>query len=151
MTIPEAAQLVIQAGALAKGGDVFVLDMGPPVRIVELAQRMARLYGLRPVVLPEGAQGGGVIDGDIAIIFSGLRPGEKMYEELIIGSDAMPTAHPRIQTAQEFYLKWDDLGTVLRDLERACQRQSVADVRNILISAGTGYVGLGTPQPDRRK
>lgn len=150
MTIPEAAQLVIQAGALAKGGDVFVLDMGPPIRIVDLAQRMARLYGLRPVVLPAGVQEGGVIDGDINIIFSGLRPGEKMYEELIIGSNAMPTIHPRIQTAKEFYLKWEDLGEVLSNLERACRARSIEDVMSVLKSAGTGYAGHGMNQPQSR-
>lgn len=140
MTIPEAAQLVIQAGALAKGGDVFVLDMGPPIRIVELAQRMARLYGLRPVILPDGVPERSAIDGDIAIIFSGLRPGEKMYEELIIGSDSKPTTHPRIQTAQEFHLEWVDLNKVLKDLDRACRSVSIEEVKSILVSAGTGYV-----------
>ncbi|MFV3545520.1 polysaccharide biosynthesis protein, partial [Mycobacterium tuberculosis] len=88
MTIPEAAQLVIQAGAMAQGGDVFVLDMGEPVRIVDLARSMIELSGLR--VREEGS-----VDGDIAIEYVGLRPGEKLYEELLIGNSPSPSGHAR--------------------------------------------------------
>ncbi|MFM7801259.1 MAG: UDP-N-acetylglucosamine 4,6-dehydratase family protein, partial [Limnohabitans sp.] len=94
MTIPEAAQLVIQAGAMAKGGDVFVLDMGEPVRIMDLARRMIELSGLR--VKDEKYP-----DGDIEIEISGLRPGEKLYEELLIGDNPKPTSHSRIMKAHE--------------------------------------------------
>ena len=92
MTIPEAAQLVIQAGAMGKGGDVFVLDMGESVKIIDLARQMIRLSGLdvKDAANPKG---------DIEIRITGLRPGEKLYEELIIGDNAVPTGHPRILTA----------------------------------------------------
>jgi FlaA1/EpsC-like NDP-sugar epimerase len=140
MTIPEASQLVIQAGAMAKGGDVFVLDMGEPVLIVELAQRMARLYGLKPVILPPDSPPNTPINGDIAITFSALRPGEKLYEELLITSDASPTAHPQIQTAHEVKLGWDELTRVMNALGQACTRGAVPEIKQLLISAGTGYV-----------
>lgn len=104
MTIPEAAQLVIQAGAMAQGGDVFVLDMGDPVRIIDLARSMIELSGLR--VREEGAS-----DGDIAIEYVGLRPGEKLYEELLIGNNPSPSGHPRILRAHEPFIEWN----VLRD------------------------------------
>ena len=154
MTIPEAAQLVIQAGALARGGDVFVLDMGEPVRIVDLAARMARLYGLRPVIQPgiqpgiqpvirpgAGPAPGIEMDGsDIAITFSALRPGEKLYEELLIGDDATATAHSQIKTAHEVMLSMDALGEVLATLSDACARGAVPDIKRCLKDAGTGYV-----------
>ncbi|END2132197.1 polysaccharide biosynthesis protein, partial [Shigella sonnei] len=99
MTIPEASQLVIQAGAMGHGGDVFVLDMGDPVKIYDLAKRMIRLSGLsvRDDKNP---------DGDIAIEVTGLRPGEKLYEELLIGDSVQGTSHPRIMTANEVMLPW---------------------------------------------
>ncbi|EPT6483215.1 polysaccharide biosynthesis protein, partial [Shigella sonnei] len=102
MTIPEASQLVIQAGAMGHGGDVFVLDMGDPVKIYDLAKRMIRLSGLsvRDDKNP---------DGDIAIEVTGLRPGEKLYEELLIGDSVQGTSHPRIMTANEVMLPWQDL------------------------------------------
>lgn len=115
MTIPEAAQLVIQAGAMGEGGDVFVLDMGEPVRIADLARRMVRLSGLevkddtRP-------------DGDIEIRFTGLRPGEKLYEELLIGDGAKPTDHPRILRAEEYHLPQDELQPLLNRLHEACDQ-----------------------------
>ncbi len=140
MTIPEAAQLVIQAGAMAKGGDVFVLDMGEPVLIVELAERMARLYGLKAVILPPGSPDNMPINGDIAITFSALRPGEKLYEELLIASDAAPTAHPQIQTAREVMLSWDELTKVLNSLSQACTRGAVPEIKQLLMAANTGYV-----------
>jgi len=113
MLIPEAAQLVIQAGAMAQGGDVFVLDMGDPVKIADLARSMIRLSGLteRSEANP---------DGDIAIEFVGLRPGEKLYEELIIGDGAVPSGHPRIMCAQENHLQPAELDAHLSALLASC-------------------------------
>ncbi|WP_288986337.1 nucleoside-diphosphate sugar epimerase/dehydratase [uncultured Sphingopyxis sp.] len=110
MTIPEAAQLVIQASAMAKGGEVFVLDMGEPVRIADLARAMVRLSGLniRDADHP---------DGDIEIVETGLRPGEKLYEELLIGNNPEPTNHPRIMRARERLLQWSELDAMLKELD----------------------------------
>ena len=94
MSIPEASELVLQAGAMAKGGDVFVLDMGEPIKIIDLAYKMIHLSGLTPIDTANP-------DGDIEIHFTGLRPGEKLYEELIIGSDVIPSKHPSIMQAIE--------------------------------------------------
>lgn len=109
MTIPEAAQLVIQAGAMARGGDVFVLDMGEPIRIADLARNMIELSGLS--VKSEANP-----DGDIEIVTVGLRPGEKLYEELLIGNNPEETAHPRIMRAREHFVGWTDLVPKLEDL-----------------------------------
>lgn len=125
MTIPEAAQLVMQAGALAKGGEVFVLDMGEPVRIVDLARNMIELSGL--TVRDEDG------NGDIAIRAVGLRPGEKLYEELLIGDNPQPTAHPRIMMASERMLPWSDLRVRLEQMARHVHRQEVAAARQLLI------------------
>jgi FlaA1/EpsC-like NDP-sugar epimerase len=114
MTIPEAAQLVIQAGALAKGGEVFVLDMGEPVRIVDLARRMIDLSGL--LVRDEDQP-----DGDISIEFVGLRPAEKLYEELLIGDNPEPTDHSRIMKARDQFLPLEHLEAHLADIAAACQ------------------------------
>jgi FlaA1/EpsC-like NDP-sugar epimerase len=132
MTIPEAAQLVIQAGAMGEGGDVFVLDMGQPVRIMELAKRMIRLSGLtlRDEQRP---------DGDIAIEVTGLRPGEKLYEELLIGDDASGTEHPRIMVAQENWLPWLRLRPLLASLDEACYRFDQQQVRDILMHAPAAF------------
>ena len=113
MLIPEAAQLVIQAGAMARGGEVFVLDMGEPVRIVELARSMIRLAGLteKTADLP---------DGDIEIRYVGLRPGEKLFEELLIGNDAVPSGHPRILSAHERHIDPALLDKMLESLRGAC-------------------------------
>ncbi len=126
MTIPEAAQLVMQAGALAKGGEVFVLDMGEPVRIVDLARNMIELSGLT-VRDEEG-------NGDIAIRAVGLRPGEKLYEELLIGDNPQPTAHPRIMMASERMLPWSDLCVRLEQMKRHVEQQEVAAARQLLIT-----------------
>lgn len=136
MTIPEAAQLVLQAGAMAKGGDVFVLNMGEPVRIMDLALRMIELSGLtvRTNEYP---------DGDIAIETTGLRPGEKLYEELLIGDNPMPTNHPGIMKASEEYIPWDMLEPHIRALEVALQINDVGVVRLIMQSLVTGYVPTG--------
>ena len=136
MTIPESAQLVIQAGAMARGGDVFVLDMGKPVRIVELAVQMARLHGLKAVLLDEDRP---VDLGEIGIIFTRLRPGEKMYEELLIGNDPKPTAHPRILTTTERHLSLAELTRILDLVEQACARSDIAMLSTLLVEARTDY------------
>jgi FlaA1/EpsC-like NDP-sugar epimerase len=128
MTIPEAAQLVIQAGAMGQDGDVFVLDMGEPVKILDLAHRVIRLSGLS-VRNDENPS------GDIEIEFTGLRPGEKLYEELLIGNDVAPTRHPRIKKANEQYLGWDRLKIILEQLSQACDKNDSEHVRAILRSA----------------
>ncbi len=136
MTIPEAAQLVIQAGAMASGGDVFVLDMGDPIRIVDLAERIVRLSGLEPYCTTgDDAQ----VTGDIAIRFTGLRPGEKLFEELLIGDRARPTVHPRILTAREARLSPANLDRFLVTLSEACEAQNVDWLRRLIMAAPTGY------------
>jgi FlaA1/EpsC-like NDP-sugar epimerase len=148
MTIPEAAELVIQAGAMARGGDVFVLDMGQPVKIVDLAYRMIRLSGLQPYYLESSEPDAMAATpfaisrskGDIAIEFTGLRPGEKLYEELLIAESAESTAHPRIMTAKETMLDWEELQPSLQALDLACQQQDMDQIRNILLSAPLGYI-----------
>ena len=128
MTIPEAAQLVIQAGAMGKGGDVFVLDMGEPVKILDLAQRMIRLSGLhiRHADSPSG---------DIEIVFSGLRPGEKLYEELLIGNSTSTTAHPRIMRAHEKHLPVEAIQSYLQRLENMLAEGNSNAVRLLLLEA----------------
>jgi len=137
MTIPEAAQLVIQAGAMGGDGDVFVLDMGEPVKILDLARRMIQLSGLavRDESNPEG---------DVEIVFTGLRPGEKLYEELLIGANVTPTGHPRIRRANEGFLRWEELAPILAELERAGCDNDGAQVRAIL----TGCLPEFAPQCD---
>ncbi|WP_428031362.1 polysaccharide biosynthesis protein [Ancylobacter sp.] len=143
MAIPEAAQLVIQAGAMAQGGDVFILDMGEPVRIVDLAFRMARLSGLSPVIVEGSRVAGASPEGDVEIRFTGLRPGEKLYEELLIGGTAQPTEHPRIMTTVDRSLSLSELERVLAQLKAACDAQDIPEVRAILREAPTGYVPEG--------
>ncbi|SKC30958.1 UDP-N-acetyl-alpha-D-glucosamine C6 dehydratase [Photobacterium piscicola] len=133
MTIPEAAQLVIQAGAMGKGGDVFVLDMGDPVKIVELARKLINLSGLE-VIDDENP------NGDIEIQFTGLRPGEKLYEELLIGNNVAQTQHERIMTADEDYLPWAQLEPLLLQLDSACHEFHHERVREILLTAPTGFI-----------
>ncbi len=132
MTIPEAAQLVLQAGTMATGGDVFVLDMGEPVKILELARRMVELSGLR---VRNAAQP----DGDIEIAVTGLRPGEKLYEELLIGDSPTPTAHPRIMKAHEDCLNWDDLTAQLNTLKQAASEGDVDAMKTVLKVCVQGY------------
>jgi len=136
MTIPEAAQLVIQAGSMGKGGDVFVLDMGEPVRIVELAEKMIHLSGLsiRSEREPHG---------DIAIEFSGLRPGEKLYEELLIGDSVVATRHPMIMSANEDYLPWEVLKPKLAQLLSAIEQDDYVHVRQFLRETVIGYAPEG--------
>lgn len=136
MTIPEAAQLVIQAGAMAHGGDVFVLDMGEPVRIIDLAQRMVELSGLQ-------VKSDANPTGDIEIQITGLRPGEKLYEELLIGDNPQPTQHARIMKAQEDSLPWNELQTLLRALDNAMVQNDVTTVRALLQTCVQGYQPAG--------
>jgi FlaA1/EpsC-like NDP-sugar epimerase len=136
MTIPEAAQLVIQAGSMGKGGDVFVLDMGEPVRIVDLAQKMVHLSGLsiRSEKNPHG---------DISIEFTGLRPGEKLYEELLIGDNVVSTGHPMIMSAHEDHLPWEDLKGCLTRLLQAVEEDDYTRVRLVLREIVSGYAPEG--------
>ncbi len=132
MTIPEASQLVIQAGAMAKGGDVFVLDMGQSVKIMDLARRMIELSGL--TVKDEQNP-----DGDIEIEISGLRPGEKLYEELLIGDNPKPTSHSRIMKAHEEFIPWSELEDKLKALEMALNVNDVGVIRLMMEKLVTGY------------
>ncbi|KAB8059884.1 NAD-dependent epimerase/dehydratase family protein [Janthinobacterium sp. FT14W] len=132
MTIPEAAQLVLQAGAMGQGGDVFVLDMGDPVKIVDLAKRMVHLSGLE--VKSEQAP-----DGTIEIHHVGLRPGEKLYEELLIGDNVEGTDHPLIMRAREVEIPWAKLEGMLGELTRACDQFDQAAVRTLLLEIVSEY------------
>lgn len=136
MTIPEAAQLVVQAGAMGQGGEVFVLDMGAPVSIAELAEKMIHLSGL-------SVRSANNPYGDIAIEFSGLRPGEKLYEELLIGNDVSPTSHPMIMMANEDSLTWEVLRERLESLFRAVEDDDFACIRLLLRELVNGYAPEG--------
>ena len=132
MTIPEAAQLVLQAGAMGTGGDVFVLDMGEPVKIMDLAERMIHLSGLevRSKSAPDG----------IEIQHVGLRPGEKLYEELLIGGNVEGTEHPLIMRAEESEVPWQDLKKILEEMDLACINFNFEALRNLLLLAVHEYV-----------
>ena len=132
MTIPEAAQLVIQAGAMGQDGDVFVLEMGEPVKIVDLAKRMISLSGL--TLRDEQSP-----DGDIEIAFSGLRPGEKLYEELLIGDNVTGTDHPRICRASEEMLPWQELKQVLDEILSTLHEHRYKITRELLLRYVNGY------------
>jgi FlaA1/EpsC-like NDP-sugar epimerase len=132
MTIPEAAQLVIQAGAMASGGDVFVLDMGESVKIIDLARKMIELSGLT-------LQDANHPNGDIAIEVTGLRPGEKLYEELLIGDDPQPTQHARIMKANEEFLPWPVLQQRLNDLIDVVNVNDVLQMRALIQELVPGY------------
>lgn len=136
MTIPEAALLVIQAGSMGVGGDVFVLDMGEPVKIRDLAENMVRLSGLS-LLTPENP------DGDIEITYVGLRPGEKLYEELLIGADVLPTPHRMIMRANEHRLGWEHLKRVLDELTVAIADDNYPRIRALFTEVVDGY------QPER--
>lgn len=135
MTIPEAAQLVLQAGAMATGGEVFVLDMGEPVRILDLAHRMVELSGLsvRDAAHPHG---------DIEIAITGLRPGEKLYEELLIGENPVSTSHPRIMKAHESCLTWLELLPQLQRLQGAAEAGDEVGIRAVFKDCVHGF-GVG--------
>ncbi len=132
MTIPEAAQLVLQAGAMAQGGEVFLLDMGEPVRIFDLARRMVSLsgYTVRDSAHPQG---------DIAITVTGLRAGEKLYEELLIGDNPQPTKHPRILQAREKRLAWPTLAPLLEQLRTAASENDTEQVKQLLAHLVSEY------------
>ena len=127
MTIPEAAQLVIQAGAMAKGGDVFVLDMGEPVKISDLAKKMIHLMGFE--VKGQSKSAGDTIE----IVYSGLRPGEKLYEELLIGDDVEGTNHPRIMTANEVSVQFEEMNVVLTEFHSAFEQNDCARIKELLM------------------
>lgn len=127
MTMPEAAQLVIQAGAMANGGDVFLLDMGEPVRINDLARTMIHLSGLK-------VEDNDNPDGDIRIEYTGLRPGEKLYEELLIGANPIGTKHPRIYRARESHIAWTELRNYLEMLEQGLKSTDVETVLTLLLN-----------------
>ena len=132
MTIPEAVQLVLQAAAMARGGEVFVLDMGEPVKILDLARRLVGLSGLqvRDAEHPHG---------DIELSFIGLRPGEKLYEELLIGDNPGATAHPRIMKAHEEFMAWPELLNQLQQLQQAARAEDEASIRQVLRTCVHGF------------
>jgi FlaA1/EpsC-like NDP-sugar epimerase len=136
MTIPEAAQLVLQAGAMSQGGDVFVLDMGQPIKIIDLAKRMAQLAGY--TLCNEDNP-----NGDIHIEVTGLRPGEKLYEELLIGDNPQPTSHQRIMKAKEAFVDWTTLAPLLVNLRHAAIQNDTDTIKTILERMVSGYL----PQP----
>jgi len=137
MTIPEAAQLVIQAGAMGLGGDVFLLDMGEPVRIDDLARKMVHLSGL---TVEDNENPG----GDIRIEYTGLRPGEKLYEELLIGGNPVGTDHPRIYRAIEDHIPWNELKDHLEKLDRSLESADVEMVLTVLLNVVTDFHPQGT-------
>ena len=132
MSISEAAELVIQAGAMGEGGDVFVLDMGEPVRILDLAERLIRLSGLE-------VKNDFNIEGDVEIIFTGLRPGEKLYEELLIGDNVKKTQHTQIFQAKEEFLSMSELNKLLQKLEEASANDDINSLRQVFQRAVHGY------------
>lgn len=138
MTIPEAAQLVIQAGAMGEGtgGDVFVLDMGEPVKINELATKMIHLMGFT-------VKNESMPDGDIEIEYSGLRPGEKLYEELLIGDNVTGTLHPRIMRAEEDAYTWNEIQTYLERLKDSINQSNSEEVRQLLVEVVKGFIPSG--------
>ena len=132
MSIPEAAELVIQAGAMGKGGDVFVLDMGEPVKIYDLAKRLINLSGMEVKDLENP-------DGDIEIVITGLKPGEKLYEELLIGENVSTTEHKQILRAEEDFLAADELEIYLEAIEEASNRGDVRSLLDILQKVVSGF------------
>ena len=132
MSITESAELVIQAGSLAKGGEVFLLDMGKPIKIFELAEKMIRLSGFERYN-PETKE------GDIEITFSGLRDGEKLYEELLIGNDATETRHELIFKANEERLEWKEIERLIEEFKEAVQDRNEKGVHDLLIGSVSGY------------
>lgn len=132
MSIPEAVQLVLQAGAMAKGGDVFVLDMGEPVRILDLAYRMINLSGLSPITSENP-------EGDIKVVFTGLRPGEKLYEELLIGHDVIQSEHPQIMQANEAKLSWEDVQKSISVIMESHQNLNDENISKLLLEKVEGF------------
>ena len=132
MSIPEAVQLVLQAGSMAKGGDVFVLDMGDPIKILDLAYRMIHLSGLKPIDNNNP-------DGDIKIKFTGLRPGEKLYEELLIGDDVFQSKHPRIMQAKEEKLSLKKVIDFIDKIKKSRDLQNENIIKDLLLENVKGY------------
>ncbi|PIE42796.1 MAG: nucleoside-diphosphate sugar epimerase [Gammaproteobacteria bacterium] len=139
MTIPEAAQLVLQAGSMGAGGEVFVLDMGSPIKIDDLARKMIHLMGYE-------VKDDGHPDGDIEICYTGLRAGEKLFEETLIGGSPMGTEHRRIMKAQETFLPWEQLKSLLDEMDRACHTFDCERVRSLLVNAPTDYEPINDNQ-----
>jgi len=133
MLIPEAAQLVIQAGAMGNNGQVFVLDMGEPVKILDLAKRMIKLMGMSEYF------DGNHSEGDIEIKFTGLRPGEKLYEELLIGDNVQGTSHQKIMTASEEMMTWKEINIVLERFDKYCYEFDIDNIQKLLSETVTGY------------
>ena len=125
MTIKEASELVIQAGAMAKGGEVFLLDMGEPIKIYDLAKKMIQLSGLK-------LRDENNIKGDIDILITGLRPGEKLYEELLIENNSISTDHPKIFKAQDNFIPWDELSLHIKNLEEVVAKNDQRKIIEIL-------------------
>ncbi|GAM63292.1 UDP-N-acetylglucosamine 4,6-dehydratase [Vibrio ishigakensis] len=134
MLIPEAAQLVIQASSLAKNGQVFVLDMGDPVKISDLATRMIHLMGMKEFSKSNSE------DGDIEIKYTGLRPGEKLYEELLIGDNVEGTRHQKIMTAREEKIDYKSLSLILNNLDESCRNYELNNIKNILQQLPINYL-----------
>ena len=132
MTIPEAVQLVIQAGAMGIGGDVFLLDMGKPVKINDLALKMINLSGLQ-------VQNSDNPNGDIKIKYTGLRPGEKLFEELLVGDNIIKTEHPLIMRAEEDFIDWKILKPLIEKMNKAAENFDYIEIRKILIELVSGY------------
>ncbi len=150
MTIPEAAQLVLQAAGMATGGEVFVLEMGASVKIIDLARRLVALSGLQ---VRDAQQP----NGDVEFSFIGLRPGEKLFEELLIGENPTPTPHPRIMKAHEHFIAWPELQSHLQRLQGAAGDEDIQTIRQVLQSCVDGFheeeailpLNLSTPQPSK--
>ena len=136
MTIKEAAELVIQAGAMSQGGDVFVLDMGEPIKIYDLAKKMIQLYGLKIKDKDNP-------NGDIEILITGLRPGEKLYEELLLENNPLKTLHPKIFKTQEDFIPWIQLKTEINNLESYIQDNDLNNIVQILKKLVEGYKPSG--------
>ena len=132
MSIPEAVQLVIQSGSMSSGGDVFLLDMGEPVNILSMAKKMIYLSGLTPIDNDNK-------NGDIEIKITGLRPGEKLYEELLIGNNSNKTEHPRIMQANEEKVDWNIIVNAIDEFNQACKVQDNNKIKNLLNKYIDGY------------
>ena len=136
MTIEEASQLVIQAGSMGKDGEIFLLDMGEPVKVLDLARNMIRLSGMsiKDDQNPEG---------DIEIIYTGLRPGEKLYEELLINSESENTAHEKIMKARDKFLDWDIINNYLGHLEKSLEKENYEEIKKVFVKCVDGYSNGG--------
>jgi len=139
MTIPEAAELVLQANALSEGGDVFILDMGEPIKIDNLARRLIHLSGLS--LKDEDHP-----DGDIEIRYTGIRPGEKLYEELLLDDTAVPTSHAKIWRANEKVIPWGELKVLLTAIDSALKANNPLLIEQLLSRAEIGYQPVSVQQ-----